>query len=70
MHICRLQSNLETNENLVEICTGAILCYVYFTSIGADISLKNNNVMMSSYALPEMPFFPCRDINSETLILL
>ena len=29
MHICRLQSDLETNTFLVEICTRPILCFIY-----------------------------------------
>ena len=66
MHICRLQSDLKTNKNLVEICTGTTLCYVnIFLSIRDCIEEHQHDDVVWSF-LPEKAFFFCRDVNSET----
>ena len=73
MHICRLKSDLETNKNLVEICTGITLCYVYMhpeDEIASKIIDMNmwchkwyhitfyfSSISLMWTFLPEMPFF-------------
>ena len=67
MHICRLQSDLETNKNLVEICTGITLCYVYMhpeaeiaskiINVWYHITLYYSSISLMLSFLPEMPLF-------------